>query len=1469
MAPTTAKKRSSADDDFVLTLSDDEDAAQFNGAGEDDAGDEFSGPKGSTKKRKRDGEAENGASKKANKKVKSQQQQNETAESGKKDKKGKGQKKEQVIPTGAPDEEEGSERDDEEGDAGEDDGALDSEFEFDVGGVANEVVEGFDGWGGDGKDEEKKGDKKAVDIDDIILRRKAKKEAQDAKKKKKQQVESESEPEEEEEEEDEDVDGMSVDFEDDELLAKDGFGMGADGEGESEVEEKEEDSEDEENEEEIDSDDEAASDNDSVATPVQHPDDMGSDAESDAESEVDAEEEAKRKAFFAPEETSDAPVTGAKRSFQEFNLSRPILRGLAAVSFTNPTPIQQKTIPVALLGKDIVGSAVTGSGKTAAFVVPILERLLFRPRKVPTSRVAILMPTRELAVQCYNVATKLATYTDITFCQLVGGFSLREQENILKRRPDVIIATPGRFIDHMRNSASFTVDTLEILVLDEADRMLEDGFADELNEILTTIPKSRQTMLFSATMTDSVDKLIRVGLNRPVRLMVDSKKNTAVTLTQEFVRLRPGREDKRLGYLLHLCKEVYTGRVIVFFRQKKEAHRVRIVFGLLGLKAAELHGSMSQEQRIKSVESFRDGKADFLLATDLASRGLDIKGVETVINYEAPQSHEIYVHRVGRTARAGRSGRACTIAAEPDRKVVKAAVKAGKTQGAKIVSRVVDTAIADQWANKAEELADEIDEVLDEEKLEKQLAQAEMQVTKSENLIKHETEIKSRPKRTWFETEREKRVAKKTGATELNGVSKKDKIRLSNKDKKRLDDARLRQEGQLGRKKSKTEREDPNAGKAKPGKDKAKTNPDRLKDPSKKYRPFKPLQLPNRQWPDKVIDKPPRWLATDLRDGNQSLPDPMDGDQKLRFFKMLVEIGYKEIEVSFPSASQTDFDFTRHLVETPGLVPDDVWLQVLSPCREDLIRRTVESLRGAKKAILHIYLATSPCFRRIVFNMDKQKSLEMAVRCAKFARSITKDDPSMAGTEWQFEFSPETFSDTEPEFAAEVCEAVKAAWEPTAEVPIIFNLPATVEMSTPNVFADQIEFFCRSVSEREKYVVSVHPHNDRGCAVAAAELAQMAGAQRVEGTLFGNGERTGNVDLVTLALNLYTQGISPEVDFSDINSVIKVVEESNKIPVNERWPYGGQLVVCAFSGSHQDAIKKGFKLREDANATDDNKWEIPYLPLDPQDIGRTYEAVIRVNSQSGKGGAAWVILRSLELDLPRALQVEFSKIVQKKTEDVNRELRPTEIVELFQDAYHLKSNPRFNLVDYNITTDRSQSPAPPEPGKALNTKNLKRRFTGIVEIDNQQHAITGVGPGAISSLANALATLGIDLDVVDYKEHSIGLGRDVKAATYIQCTAAGSKEQVWGVGIHQDVVQASLIALLSAASSFLTSRAGSPAPFRPQRSNTLTDEDLQALELLAGSNDAAVTAAKLSVGQPATSKPTVDLEALTKAAASQ
>lgn len=525
---------------------------------------------------------------------------------------------------------------------------------------------------------------------------------------------------------------------------------------------------------------------------------------------------------------------------------------------------------------------------------------------------------------------------------------------------------------------------------------------------------------------------------------------------------------------------------------------------------------------------------------------------------------------------------------------------------------------------------------------------------------------------------------------------------------------------------------------------------------------------------------------------------------------MLVGLGYKEIEVSFPSASQTDFDFTRSLVETPGATPDDVYLQVLSPCREEFIRRTVESLKGAKKAILHLYLATSECFRKIVFGMSEDESLALAVKCTKFARSLTKDAPNdspYAKTEWLYEFSPETFSDSSPEFVVKICEAVKAAWEPTEEAPLIFNLPATVEMATPNVYADQIEYFCTNMTERKKFCVSVHPHNDRGCAVAAAELAQMAGAQRVEGTLFGNGERTGNVDLVTLALNLYTQGIWPNIDFSDINSVIRICEESTKIPVNERWPYGGQLVVCAFSGSHQDAIKKGFNARKASGAKSKDPWQMPYLPLDPQDIGRNYEAIIRVNSQSGKGGVAWIIQRALDLDLPRGLQIAFSKIVQKEADRKGRELLPREIQALFEEAYHLKKNPRFTLVDYNITAVRSSvsaenGTAQPQTVPATNTSTSKRQFAGIIAIDGAQHPIVGVGNGAISSLANALHSLGIDLDVADYKEHAIGGGRDVKAATYIECTASGSPGlKVWGVGIHEDVVQASLIALLSAASS--------------------------------------------------------------------
>ncbi|GAB7336924.1 hypothetical protein MBLNU13_g01491t1 [Cladosporium sp. NU13] len=349
-----------------------------------------------------------------------------------------------------------------------------------------------------------------------------------------------------------------------------------------------------------------------------------------------------------------------------------------------------------------------------------------------------------------------------------------------------------------------------------------------------------------------------------------------------------------------------------------------------------------------------------------------------------------------------------------------------------------------------------------------------------------------------------------------------------------------------------------------------------LADPSTKYEAFKPLDIPDRQWPSKTIQQAPRWLSTDLRDGNQCLVQPMDGEQKQAYFQMLVKLGYKEIEVSFPGSGDTDFDFTQKLVNTLGIVPSDVWLQVLSPCRKDLTKRTVESLKGAKKSVLHLYLATSSCFQKIVFGMNNEQSKAMAVECTRYARSITKDNPNSGVEEWAYEFSPETFSDSDPDFILDVCEAVKAAWEPSEENPIIFNLPATVEMATPNVYAEQIEYFCRNISEREKVSVSIHPHNDRGCAVAAAELAQMAGADRVEGTLFGNGERTGNVDLVTLSLNFYTQGIHPKIDFSDFDSIIEVVERSNKIPVHPRAPYGGQLIVCAFPDSYQDAIKEDF-----------------------------------------------------------------------------------------------------------------------------------------------------------------------------------------------------------------------------------------------------------------------------------------------------
>ncbi|EMG45993.1 2-isopropylmalate synthase [Candida maltosa Xu316] len=553
-----------------------------------------------------------------------------------------------------------------------------------------------------------------------------------------------------------------------------------------------------------------------------------------------------------------------------------------------------------------------------------------------------------------------------------------------------------------------------------------------------------------------------------------------------------------------------------------------------------------------------------------------------------------------------------------------------------------------------------------------------------------------------------------------------------------------------------------------------------LKDPSAKYPAPKQINLPNRVWPSKVITKAPRWLSTDLRDGNQSLPDPMSVSEKKEYFHKLIDLGFKEIEVSFPSASQTDFDFTRYAVEH---APEDVAIQVLTQSREPLVRRTVESVKGAKKAIIHIYLATSDIFREVVFGMSQKDAIEKAIETTKLVRSLTKDDPDMQETEWNLEFSPECFSDTPVEFAVEICEAVKEAWEPSVETPMIFNLPATVEVAGPNVYADQIEYFCTHITEREKVVVSTHCHNDRGCGVAATELGLLAGADRVEGCIFGNGERTGNVDLVTVALNLYTQGIAPNLDFSDIESVIDVSERCNKIQVHPRSPYGGSLVVCAFSGSHQDAIKKGFAKQKG------EKWAMPYLPLDPKDIGRNYEAVIRVNSQSGKGGAAWVILRSLGLDLPRHLQVAFSSLVQNTADGLGRELKVEEIVELFNKEY-LVTKP-LTIEDFEITKNKNDE-----------REILAKLSNGI--------SITGQGNGPISAFIDAISKkFGVLFEVVNYQEHSLGSGSSTKAATYIELSyvnAENEKVNRWGCGINHDVSEASIEAILSVVNTLVNNK---------------------------------------------------------------
>ena len=553
-----------------------------------------------------------------------------------------------------------------------------------------------------------------------------------------------------------------------------------------------------------------------------------------------------------------------------------------------------------------------------------------------------------------------------------------------------------------------------------------------------------------------------------------------------------------------------------------------------------------------------------------------------------------------------------------------------------------------------------------------------------------------------------------------------------------------------------------------------------LKDPSVKYRPFQPINLPDRQWPSRTITKAPRWLSTDLRDGNQALIDPMGAERKSRFFDLLVKIGIKEIEVGFPSAGATEFDFIRGLVDS-GRIPQDVSIQVLTQSREDLITTSFESLAGVHTAIVHLYNAVSPLWRQVVFGMERSEVRGIAESGAKVLRDQAARFPQ---TRWQFEYSPETFSTAELDFSIECCEAVMRVLAPTPENPIILNLPATVEAATPNIYADQIEYFCRNLPNRESAVISLHTHNDRGTGVAAAELGLMAGADRVEGCLFGNGERTGNCCLVTMGLNLYTQGVDPGIDFSDIDEVIQTVEYCNQLKVPERHPYGGELVFTAFSGSHQDAIKKGFAAQEKRN---DQLWAVPYLPIDPADLGRNYEAVIRVNSQSGKGGFAWVIEQDQGLKMPKRMQAHFSRHVQELADELGRELQASDIWDVFQRVYHLGSNQRLSLDSYN----------------EMKSPDGSHVFAGKIGFEGQTQSVSGRGNGLISSLLATLSeNFGAALEVRDYSEHAMGTGSDARAAAYVECVTPDGRT-VWGVGIDEDVATASVRAVLSAANAAL------------------------------------------------------------------
>ena len=545
-----------------------------------------------------------------------------------------------------------------------------------------------------------------------------------------------------------------------------------------------------------------------------------------------------------------------------------------------------------------------------------------------------------------------------------------------------------------------------------------------------------------------------------------------------------------------------------------------------------------------------------------------------------------------------------------------------------------------------------------------------------------------------------------------------------------------------------------------------------LKNPASKYTPFPPVRLDDRQWPSRSIDKAPIWMSSDLRDGNQALFEPMNGERKMRMFRTLCQVGFKEIEVGFPSASQTDFDFVRKLIEEKH-IPDDVTIEVLAPAREELIRRTFEATKGARRAIIHIYNATSKPFREFVFTLSKAEVVAMAVSSVKLARSLCEAHPE---TEWMLEYSPEHFTGTELDFALEVCNAVSEAWGATPDRKIILNLPTTVEMATPNVYADQIEWMHRHLARRDSVILSLHPHNDRGTAVAAAEMALMAGADRVEGCLFGNGERTGNVDIVTLALNLYSQGVDPRLDFSDINAVARCYEYCTQLPIHPRHPYVGDLVFTAFSGSHQDAIKKGFAVQNGADM-----WNMPYLPIDPTDLGRSYDSVIRINSQSGKGGIAYLLETEYGIAMPRRLQVEFSGEVQQYTDQHGGEMEADDIWALFSRTY-LDTVAPLRYVGHRLFEDGGS-----------------QCIHLTVERDGAEQMLTACGNGPIDAAIRALAGIGIEVQVRSYEERSMGKGGDARACAFVEVTADDTERECYGVGLDANIVTASLKALISGA----------------------------------------------------------------------